>query len=878
MSLASGTQLGRYEIRSQLGAGGMGEVYRARDTQLGRDVALKVLPSSYSTNEDRLRRFQQEARAASALNHPNIVVVYDVGSHNGLPYVVSELLEGNTLRERVSGSALPQRRALDYAIQIARGLAAAHDKRIVHRDLKPDNIFITEDDRAKILDFGLAKLLETDTENLAQTDVPTRKVQTNAGAVMGTVGYMSPEQVRGTTVDHRSDIFAFGTVLYEMISGQRAFQGDSPVETLNAILKEEPRQLTRTNGDVNPAVERIVWHCLEKNPDRRFQSASDVAFALENISSTWSSSGLSVTPAPPRARNRERLAWIAVVALLFIALSVVLIRGFRKTQNQASAIRFPIVTEEGVIPFADVETHIMSVSPDGKYVAFVAYSGGQRMLWLRALSALTAQTLPGTEGAIAVFWSPDSAHVAFFADDKLKRIDISGKSLQTICALPAPGDATGTWGPDGTIVFSEEEGDCNMYRVPASGGAPTLFLKGDREQRRWVHFLPDGKRVLFYRYDKQEERRGIYVASLDSADTRLVVPTRPTRPQYVQGGYLLYPREGSLVAQRVDDQNLSLSGEPVVVVERLPFFDKTGWAEFSASQTGVLVHMTAFPKTRLLWVDHTGREVGQVGEAGDIFQVRLSLDGQRAALTTGDPLLGSSDVWIQDLTRNTRTRFVAGDSDDGGPVWSPDGTRLAYFSCCEDPSTLHIKETRDSGKREVPIKDQPFIGPFDWSRDGRFILYKNGNDVWVLPLSEGAKPYILLKSSSEISDARFSPDGRWVAFVSAETGRDEVYVTRFDRSDEKFRVSTNGGNSPRWRRDGAEIFYRSADLRIMVARIKSSEKFEAGTPESLFKSDPLSFDYDVSPDGQRFIFVAAAPGTQPGPFTVILDWTSDLKK
>ncbi len=473
MSLIAGIKLGRYEIRSKVGEGGMGEVYRARDEKLNRDVAIKVLPATLSQNADRLRRFEQEAQAAGALNHPNILAVYDVGTHAGAPYVVSELLEGQSLKERLGDGPLAQRKTIDYAVQAAHGLAAAHEKGIVHRDLKPDNLFITKDDRIKILDFGLAKLIEPVSESTPQTDIATRKVQTDPGTVMGTVGYMSPEQVRGKHVDHRSDIFSFGAVLYEMLSGKRAFRGDSAVETLNAILKEEPTELSaQTNRNISPALERVVWHCIEKSPERRFQSARDVAFALENVSTTSSGATQTAIPgAPLQAKNRERLIWIAAVALLLVMVIGLATIGLRRTPADVNAVRFPIVIPEGSVPYADVETHNMSVSPDGRYLAFVAFSAGQRVLWVRPLGALTAQALPGTEGAYSVFWSPDSRDLAFFADRKLMRIEVSGKSLQTVCSLPVAGDASGTWGSEGTIAFSEDE-DASIYRVPATGGAP----------------------------------------------------------------------------------------------------------------------------------------------------------------------------------------------------------------------------------------------------------------------------------------------------------------------------------------------------------------------------------------------------------------------
>ena len=514
--IAQGTKFGRYEIRSLLGAGGMGEVYRAKDPKLGRDVAIKVLPPTFSTDAERLRRFEQEAQAAGALNHPNILSIYDVATHDGSLYVVSELLEGETLRERMDGAALPSRKAIDYALQIAHGLATAHEKGIVHRDLKPENLFITKDGRVKILDFGLAKLIEPKVESAAQTDVPTRKIHTDPGVVMGTAGYMSPEQVRGRTVDYRSDIFSFGAVLYEMLSGRRAFEGESAIETLNAILKEDPPDISATDNSVPLPLERIIRRCIEKSPEERFQSARDLAFALEAVSGFSSSQtfATNIASAPStRQKSRERLAWI-IAGVMLIGLLAALpfaISYFRRVPVESSVVRFPVSLPENATFEMDVETHNLSVSPDGRRLAFVASSEGQKMLWVRSLDSLSAQVLPGTEGAISPFWSPDSRYLAFFAEGKLKKIEAVGGSLQTVCNMPAEGDAVGTWGEGGTILFtvgvSAEPG---IYRISAGGGTPTQLIKpADGASHYWVHFLPDGRRFLFYTQSEKREGHGI---------------------------------------------------------------------------------------------------------------------------------------------------------------------------------------------------------------------------------------------------------------------------------------------------------------------------------------------------------------------------------
>ncbi|HEX9423962.1 MAG TPA: protein kinase, partial [Pyrinomonadaceae bacterium] len=514
MSIAAGTKLGRYEIRSKIGEGGMGEVYRAHDEKLNRDVAIKVLPAALSENSDRLHRFEQEAQAAGSLNHPNILAVYDVGTHESAPYVVSEMLEGETLRGVLDDGPLSTRKAIDCATQIARGLAAAHDKGIIHRDLKPDNLFITKDDRVKILDFGLAKLVQPSGEDVAQTDIATRKVHTDPGTVMGTAGYMAPEQVRGRAVDHRADIFSFGAVLYEMLSGRRAFHGDSAIETLNAILKEEPAELTTTNPNIAPALERVVWHCLEKSPERRFQSAGDVAFALESVSGVTSHpSQQTLAPlgalAASRIWTRERLIWLGICTILLLCISALAFAYFSRSQATNHAIRLALTTSQKATLPARI-----TVSPDGLRVTFIANNtDGKRLLWVRSLESLTAQPLSGTEGATSPFWSPDNRFIGYFANGKLFKVDASGGRSQALCDVGE--DRGGAWNRDGVILFAGSEG---LYRVSAQGGTPILATKVDpkEEAHRWPYFLPDSHHFVFLGDAQTTENHHIRLGSLDS--------------------------------------------------------------------------------------------------------------------------------------------------------------------------------------------------------------------------------------------------------------------------------------------------------------------------------------------------------------------------
>ncbi|HMG32761.1 MAG TPA: protein kinase, partial [Blastocatellia bacterium] len=622
MSLATGTRFGPYEIISPLGAGGMGEVYRARDTRLGREVAVKVLPSSFSDDEQRLHRFEQEACATGALNHPNILAIHDVGKHDGSSYVVSEPLEGETLRERMAGTALPQRKAIEYSLQIARGLAAAHEKGIVHRDLKPDNIFITKDGRVKILDFGLAKLTEP-AVGQSKTDLPTRRIDTDPGMVLGTVGYMSPEQVRGRPVDHRADIFSFGAILYEMLTGKRAFHGESAAETMSAILREDPPDLSESNKNVSPALERVVGHCLEKNPEERFHSARDLAFAIEALSgSTPTSTQTAATPTlgPRWIKRRELIAWIAAAIFLLALLAVlpIVIVHLRRAPSEttAAATRFLIYPPEKATfsgPF--------TVSPDGRRVALRCTSEGKTLLWVRALNSLTAQPLAGTEDATLPFWSPDSRFIGFFSGGKLKKIEATGGPAQPLCDAPQ-GSSGGAWNAEGVIIFHPRFSDA-LYRVSAAGGAPAPLTTLDASRKEVAHvypqFLPDGRRFIYLAISAQRENSGIFVGSLDSKETKLLVNAYQAAA-YARPGYLLFMRERTLMAQSFDADRLELRGEPFPVAEQvdLPMTSEPRYAYFSVSETGVLVYRRGSSRNfQLTWFDRSGKQLGTVGPPGD---------------------------------------------------------------------------------------------------------------------------------------------------------------------------------------------------------------------------------------------------------------------
>lgn len=872
----------------------MGEVYLARDPKINRDVAIKVIPAAFSSDSERLRRFEQEVQATGKLNHPNILAVYDVETHDGSPYVVYELLEGETLRARLSGGALTTRKAVDYALQIASGLAAAHEKRIIHRDLKPENVFITHDGRVKILDFGLAKLTEQIQNPEAQTDVLTRRVNTDPGAVMGTVGYMSPEQVRGQRVDHRSDIFSLGVILYEMISGKRAFRGESAIETLNAILKEDPPELSESSSQINPALEKVVMHCLEKSAEQRFQSAGDVAFALEALSGLTSSR--TMTAALPltagRPKNRERLAWILVGVCLLGLLAALpfVIAYLRRTPVDERVLKLSVLPPENAT-VAGAGTGF-ALSPDGRRLAFVASFEGQNLLWVRSLDSLSAQTLSGTEGTSPnVFWAPDNRFIGFFAGGKLKKIDASGAPPQTLCDATGVGSAwSGAWNREGVIIFSR--GGSGLHRVSAAGGEPipvtTLDQSRFETSHQWPYFLPDGRHFLYFVRSRQPENGGTFVGSLDSKETKRLL-SNTLSAAYAPPGFLLFLQNEKLMAQPFDVDKFQLTGEPLPVAEHVAYNLGLGRGAFSVSENGVLAYRSGSSQVNQpLWFDRGGKQIGAAGAAGLYLTLSLSPDESRVALDRVDIQTGTYDIWLVDLLRDIPSRFTTDPASDSNPLWSPDGSRIVFTSGREGQGNLYQKSASGSGNEEVLLKSGEAKVPDDWSSDGQFIVYetinsKTRHDLWMLPMSGDRQPFPFLQTEFNERQAQFSPDGKWIAYTSDESGAPEVYVQTFPASGGKWRVSTGGGSQPSWRRDGKELFYVAADRKLMAVDIKLGATFEARILKTLFATRVLTLTgfrnhYAVTADGQRFLINTTIEEIGTSPISVVVNWTAELKR
>ena len=872
-----GKQVGSYQIVSLLGSGGMGEVYLARDTKLGRNVAVKVLPSFVANDPDRLARFGREARLLAALNHPNIATIHGIEEADGVHGLVMELVEGPTLSDKVEetsqhrpNAGLTLADALRIGGQIAEALDAAHERGVIHRDLKPANIKLTRDGNVKILDFGLAKSFSNEGAGHDRADLPTITTSQSRNEIVGTPAYMSPEQVRGQSVDKRTDVWGFGCVLYELLTGRRAFPGKTSSDAMAAILEREP-DWGALPAETPPRIRRLLRRCLEKDSKRRLRDIGDAR--LEMLDGAGDE---PVAPTPAAAQRTRRLIPAAAFGLLTAvaaALGVSMLRPAPVTPEARLEINTPSTRDPS-----------LAISPDGLKIVFAARDAGQAQLWLRSLDSSSPRRLPGTERGTAPFWSPDGRSIGFFADNQLKRLDIDGGSIKTVMStLPAPGG--GTWAADGTILVSVSPGQ-PLFRIAAESGEPTAATRFGMLRERahsQPRFLPDGRHFLFY-VSGSAETTGVHLGQLDNLDSRRLLGA-DSAAVYIATGHLLFLRDERLLAQRFDQERLELVGEPFPIVEHVG-----GGIAMSAAAAGPVVYRTVSRDSgqrQLLWVNRSGTETQRVVYPDtQSLAPSLSRDGRKVAVFR--LAMGNTDIWSYDIGRRAWDRLTVHPGDEIHPLWSPDGSRV-IFGARRGEMDLYLKDLNTpagSGEELLLATNGPKF-PMDWSSDGRVLLYnsidpKLGLDIWALPLDGERKPRAVVQTEFNEQHPQLSPDGKWMAYQSNRTGRFEVYIRPFPGPGSDGPVSTEGGAQARWNPDGKELFYIAADDRLMSVPMRFSangDAVEAGTPQALFATNVGSTapntnrqQYAVSPDGQSFILNSQPDAAQTSPITVILNW------
>jgi eukaryotic-like serine/threonine-protein kinase len=897
MALAAGTHLGPYEILSPLGAGGMGEVYRARDTRLERTVAIKILPANISTDPVAKQRFEREAKTISGLNHPNICVLHDVGSQDGVDYLVMECVEGESLAQRLEKGPLPLEQVLKIGAQIADALDKAHRNGIVHRDLKPGNVMLTATG-AKLLDFGLAKEVSPlATAATLSAVIPTSPV-TQQGTIVGTFQYMSPEQIEGKVLDGRSDIFSLGAVLHEMLTGKKAFEGKTQLSVASAILEKEPAPISAVKPMTPPALERVVRRCLAKTAEERWQSANDLASELKWIAECGAQSAAGGVSERTRKFSHAAI-WLT---MMLAAVAVTFLATYYATRaTPQSPLMASVIPPPGV--FADTSGRIgpPQISPDGKRIAFIGCKsesaaasivGGKTCsIWLRSLGSAEAHELSDTSGAYYPFWSPDGREIAFFGDGKLKRVAADGGPVQVICdAADARG---GSWGSSGMIIFAATRLS-PILRVAADGGTPVAIAEVKPSSvpmevisHRWPYFLPDGEHFLYV--DAQNgactERNELHFASIDGKQDVSLMRTCSTAA--FANGNLLFWRDGNVVAQQFDPRTGVLGGVPAAIVEHADFEPLFSIAEFSVSAEGKLVYMAgdAPTGTQLIWYDRNGKVMGTLGENDHYKNVAISRDGSHVVADTTS--LKESKIQILD-SRGTRTLMTLGNSDGASPAWSPDGRQIYYTSTANGPQDIYVRAADGSGEEKAVLKfnkDQFGALFLTVSPDGKSLAYEiidraTGGDIYTLTLGGDGKPQPFLHSAANETVPAFSPDGKWLAYESDASGRKEVYITPFPGGGAHYQVSTSGGERPVWRHDGREIYYREG-LRIMAVEVNTkANPVEFSSPESLFELASGNLNgryYDVAPDG-RFLTNTSPLATKAQSFSLVVNWPGRLKK
>jgi Tol biopolymer transport system component len=869
----------------------MGEVYKARDTRLDRTVAIKVLPSGLASSSDQRQRFEREARMISKLSHPHICAIHDVGREGETEYLVMEYLEGETLADRLAKGPLPLEQTLRYGAQIADALDKAHRQGIVHRDLKPANVMLTRSG-VKLLDFGLAKAMVPETLPSDLTSNPTAAVRsdlTQEGTLLGTLPYMAPEQLEGKEADARTDIFALGATLYEMATGKKAFSGPSQASLISSIMSSEPHPISQIQPMSPPALDQVVGVCLAKDPDARWQTAHDIRLQLEWISRGGSQSAVSSAPAVKRRKAGELVAW----GIAALALAVATWTRFDSTRRPAPAthpVRFsvwpPVNTAFEIVGPAMAGP--VTVSPDGRHLVFSAIgSDGRRQLWVRPLDSLSARPLAGTENGSFPFWSPDGRTVAFFGYGELRRVEISGGPAVTVCA--AQDGRGGSWSRDGVILFAPGPFGA-IHRVPAGGGATEPVTRIDAVRlettHRWPHFLPDGHHFLFLAASHVSgagPSNTVFLASLDSKETRPLFQAKSDA--VYSSGHLLFARGTTLLAQRFDANRLALSGEAFPVAEEVRYDDLLMRALFSASEAGTLAyHGGGAELSRLVWLDRTGKVLGSVGAPGRYSRPRLSPDGQRLAVEVRDP--GGSDIWMHDLARGLATRFTFDPAEDRTAIWTPDGGSVFFSRRSGSALEFYLKPATGGGPERMLASGKTIGEVNDRSPDGRYLVLQTfgigSNAAWDLSILSIADSKLTTFRSTAFSETsgQFSPDGRWIAYFSNESGRFEIYVQPFPGPGGRWQVSDAGGETPRWRSDGRELYFVAPGGRLMAVEVKTGAGFEVGTPRFLFQTNLRRLpgpQYDPSPDGQRFL-VNLSDEDRSLPATVVLNWPSGVTR
>ena len=887
MTLAAGTRLGPYEILAQIGAGGMGEVYKARDTRLERTVAVKVLPAALSASEEIRQRFEREAKTVSQLSHPHICNLYDVGRHDGTDYLVMEYLEGETLALRLAKGPLPLEQTLRFGVQIADALDRAHRQGIVHRDLKPGNVMLAKGG-VKLLDFGLAKEMQAASAG-RDTALPTRVSEnlTEKGTVLGTFQYMSPEQLEGKDADARSDIFALGAVLYEMATGKKAFAGATQASLISAILRDDPQPISQIAPMTPPALDRVVRTCLAKDPEERWQSAGDVAKELKWIAEGSAAGVAAPQPVAARRRSRERIAW----AIAAVAIATASWLGF--TRPRAAPSSGPTVRATIVLP-DKLSLNNAVVSPDGRRFVFGGRdASGKVQLWVRSLDAAASTPIPGTDDGVLPFWAPDGRSIGFFAGSKLKRADLAGGSPQPLYDVDGVG---GAWAPNGDILFAGPAGP--IERLPASGGSPVPVTKLDAARGETAHrypfFLPDGKHFLYLAMNiagaSEHPANRLWVGSLDGGSPTPVLATK-YNAQYSQG-QLLFVRGGNfggtLVAQPFDPVRLKLSGVPITLADQIGLYgDFANFAGYSVSDNGTLLMDTSSLQRRLEWFDRKGSKLGDLADPAPIFFLAISPDASRVAESIYDPATQTTQIWICEVARGIRTRLTAPPGDHLGPVWSPDGSKIASQTDLKHQADIVVRAADGSGSDEAITDQEGQRFPSDWSKDGWILHFdREGTgtrrmQLAAIPVAPPRKAVIVVPRSPKDFglSARFSPDGRWVAYDQDESRRSEVYVVSFPDGTGKTQVSTNGGVAPKWTRGGREIVYQDFDERVVAVEIDTSHGVRAGAPRPLFQvPQGTNFAWDVTSDGERFLFSVPVVKSSSRLLDLVVNWPAAFRK